>query len=206
MDGATGSVTVFAEMMLNGVANPASGLGSFAYDPARRQLFASDLHTGMIHRFAVDGGAEPGPPFDHGIQGRVAAGLAPVAFDPAGRPNIANARFKADDPKTWGFAPSARRVIALAVHDARLFYSVNNGAAAEAPQIWSVVVVSDPPDWPPGVCPPGARWGGPRCRAAAFEGTEPARAMLDHRSSVLPICAGAHREALFRGNRLKSID
>lgn len=138
VDGATGAVTLFAEVMLNGAANPAPGLGNLAYDAASRQLFVSDLHTGLVHRFSIEGGTEPGPPYDHGVQGRAAAGLAPVAFDPAGRPNIASARFKADDPRTWGFAPPARRVFAVAVHDGRLFYSVNNGADAEAPQIWSV--------------------------------------------------------------------
>lgn len=143
VDGLTGAVTLFAEVMLNGVANPASGLGNLAYDAAHRQLFASDLHTGMVHRFAVDGGTEPGPPFDHGRQGRAAAGLPQVAFDPAGRPNIASARFKVDEPATWGFAPPARRVFALAVHGGRLFYSVNNGSQAEAPQVWSVGIALD---------------------------------------------------------------
>ncbi|MBB6306042.1 VWA domain-containing protein [Xanthobacter tagetidis] len=138
VDGVTGAVTLFAEVMLNGAANPAAGLGNLAYDAASRQLFVPDLHTGMIHRLSVESGAEPGPAFDHGVQGRSAAGLPPVAFDPAARPNIASARFKVDDPSTWGFAPPARRVFAVAVRDGRLFYSVNNGADAEAPQVWSV--------------------------------------------------------------------
>ncbi|MEP9349993.1 VWA domain-containing protein [Xanthobacter sp. KR7-225] len=143
VDGTSGEVTLFAEVMLNGAANPAPALGNLAYDGAHRQLLVSDLHTGMVHRFSVDDGTERGPPFDHGVQGRTAARLPPVAFAPANRPNIASARFKADDPGTWGFAPPARRVFALAVQDGRLFYSVNNGAPAEPPQVWSVGFTPD---------------------------------------------------------------
>lgn len=143
IDGTTGAPSVFARVMLNGVPNPGPGLGALAYDSAHRQLFASDLYTGMIHRFAIADGAEPGPPFDHGVTARTAAQLAPVAFDPSKRPNIANGQFNSENPSTWGFAPPERRVWALAVREGRLFYSARNGAAAEAPQIWSVGLATD---------------------------------------------------------------
>lgn len=143
IDGAAGTPVLFARVMLNGVPNPGPGLGALAYDPAHRQLFASDLYTGMIHRFAIADGAEVGTPFDHGIVGRGAAQLAPVAFDPSKRPSLSSSRFNAEDPATWGFAPPERRVWALALHGGRLFYSVRNGASGEAPQIWSVGLARD---------------------------------------------------------------
>jgi uncharacterized repeat protein (TIGR01451 family) len=99
-------------------------------------LFVSDLHTGMIHRFALDG-KELGA-FDHGVTGLGAAKLAPVPFNPRNRPNIASDRFDSEKPDTWGFAPAARRVWGLAVHEGRLYYSVVSG-----PQIWSVGIERD---------------------------------------------------------------
>jgi len=143
IDGRTGAPTLFARVMLNGVPNPGPGLGALAYDPAHKQLFASDLYTGMIHRFAIADGAEQGTPFDHGVAGRTAAQLTPVTFDPSKRPNIASNQFNAENPATWGFAPPERRVWALALREGRLFYSVRNGSASEPPQIWSIGVATD---------------------------------------------------------------
>lgn len=143
VDGATGAATLFAKVMLDGVPNPGPALGNLAYDAARKQLFASDLYTGMIHRFAVADGSEPGAPYDHGVTGRGAANLPPMPFNPANRPNIANNRFNAENPDSWEFAPPERRVWGLAVQAGRLFYSVGNGAAAEGPQIWSVGIAQD---------------------------------------------------------------
>lgn len=141
VDGRTGAVTLFADVTLNGVPNPAPGLGNLAYDSAHKQLFVSDLYTGMIHRFALDG-KELGA-YDHGMTALTAAKLAAVAFDPKKRPNIASERFNSEDPDTWGYAPAARRVWALAVHDGRLFYSARNGASDAGPQIWSVGIAKD---------------------------------------------------------------
>lgn len=142
VDGTTGVVTLFAKVMLEGVPNPGPALGNLAYDAARKQLFVSDLYTGMIHRFAVADGSEPGPPYDHGVTGRSAARLPPIPFNPANRPNIANNKFNAENPDSWGFAPPERRVWGLAVQAGRLFYSARNGAA-EGPQIWSVGIAQD---------------------------------------------------------------
>ncbi len=143
VDGTTGVVTLFAKVILNGVPNPGPALGNLAYDAAHKQLFVSDLYTGMIHRFAVADGSEGGPPYDHGVTGRGAAHLSPVPFDPGNRPNIASSKFDSENPDTWGFAPPERRVWALAVHNGRLFYSARNGAAADGPQIWSAGIQQD---------------------------------------------------------------
>lgn len=143
VDGTTGVVTLFAKAMLDGVPNPGPALGDLAYDAAHKQLFVSDLYTGMIHRFAAADGGEPGAPYDHGVTGRGAAGLPPMPFNPANRPNIASNRFNSENPDSWGFAPPERRVWGLAVQAGRLFYSARNGAAAEGPQIWSVGIAQD---------------------------------------------------------------
>lgn len=136
IDGRTGVPTLFANVTLNGVPNPGPGLGNLAYDAAHKQLFVSDLYTGMIHRFALDG--KELSAYDHGVTGLAAAKLAPVAFNPAIRPNIASDRFDSEKPDSWGFAPVARRVWGLAVHEGRLYYSVVSG-----PQIWSVGIERD---------------------------------------------------------------
>jgi hypothetical protein len=143
VDGTTGAVTLFAKVMLEGVPNPGPALGNLAYDAVHKQLFVSDLYTGMIHRFAIADGSEPGPSYDHGVTGRGVANLPPVPFNPANRPNIANNRFNSENPDSWGFAPPERRVWGLAVQAGRLFYSARNGSATEAPQIWSVGIAQD---------------------------------------------------------------
>lgn len=136
IDGRTGVATLFANVTLDGVPNPGPGLGNLAYDAAHRQLFVSDLYTGMIHRFDLEG-HDLGH-YDHGVTGLTAAKLAPVVFNPKKRPNIASVRFDSENPATWGYAPSARRVWGLAVHEGRLYYSVASG-----PQIWSVGINRD---------------------------------------------------------------
>jgi uncharacterized repeat protein (TIGR01451 family) len=131
IDGRTGSVSLFANIMLENVPNHGPGLGNIAYDNANRQLFVSDLATGMIHRLATDG--RELEIFDHGLNARPAARLAPVTFDPRMRASIAREQFDSENPATWGFAPPARRVFAVTLHQGRLFYSV-----AENAQIWSI--------------------------------------------------------------------
>ena len=143
VDGTTGVVALFAKVMLDGVPNPGPALGNLAYDAAHKQLFASDLYTGMIHRFAIADGSDLGAPYDHGVTGRGAANSPPMPFNPANRPNISSNKFSAENPDTWGFAPPERRVWGLAVHEGRLFYSARNGSATEAPQIWSVGIAQD---------------------------------------------------------------
>jgi len=136
IDGRSGVVTLFANVTLDGVPNPGPGLGNLAYDAAHKQLFASDLYSGMIHRFDLDG--KELSRYDHGVTGLGAAKLPTVAFNPKNRPNIASDRFDSEKPDTWGFAPAPRRVWGLAVQEGRLYYSVMSG-----PQIWSVGLSRD---------------------------------------------------------------
>ena len=136
IDGRTGVATLFANVTLDGVPNPGPGLGNLAYDSTHKQLFVSDLYTGMIHRFDLDGNERSR--YDHGVAGLGAAKVATVPFDPKNRPNIANEHFDSEKPDTWGLAPDARRVWALAVHEDRLYYSVVAG-----PQVWSVGIEPD---------------------------------------------------------------
>ena len=106
VDGRTGVVTLFANVTLDGVPNPAPGLGNLAYDAAHKQLFVSDLYTGMIHRFALDG-RDLGAPFDHGVTGlRRRASSGAVPFNPADRPNIANAALRQRGPGHLGLCPA----------------------------------------------------------------------------------------------------
>src|SRR3990172_5395052 len=86
IDGATGFVSLFANVKHDGKDNAGPGLGAIAYEPATRQLFVSDLETGLIHRLGLDGGDRG--TFDHGTAGRAKAGLEPVAYDSARRMNI----------------------------------------------------------------------------------------------------------------------
>jgi len=136
IDGQTGAVTLFANVTLDGVPNPGPGLGNLAYDAEHKQLFVSDLYTGMVHRYDLEG--REVSHFDHGVTGRTAAKLAPLPFSAANRPNIASERFDSERPETWGFAPLERRIWGLAVHEGRLFY-----ATAAGPQIWSVGITRE---------------------------------------------------------------
>jgi hypothetical protein len=136
IDGRTGQISLFANVSFNGIQNTPASLGALAFDANTQQLFVSDRGTGLIHRFSMDG-TDRGT-FDHGTQGRGAAHIQTVPFDPATLANIESARFDAQDPRSWGFAPPMRRVFALAMHEGRLFYSVASGA-----QIWSVGIAGN---------------------------------------------------------------
>lgn len=131
VDGATGAVNLLTNVALDGIPNPGPGLGAIAYDGRNKQLFATDLYTGMIHRIGLDG-SDLGR-LDHGVTVRAQAQLSAVPFDARTRMAITNPAFQVDDSNTWGLAPPARRVWAVTVHDGRVYYSV-----AEGLQIWSV--------------------------------------------------------------------
>jgi hypothetical protein len=133
IDGTNGEVTLFANVTLEGVPNSGPALGGLAFDPASRTIFAADRETGMIHRFDLSGNEVGG--FDHGEQGRSAAGMAPVSYDPATRLDITSPRFRTDNFGTWGYAPDARLIYGLAVQDGRLYYAVTDQL-----QIWSVAI------------------------------------------------------------------
>lgn len=131
VDGQTGVVSLFANVQLDGVDNPGAALGNITYHAAQKQLFVSDLATGMIHRFGLDGIELDF--FDHGVTGRLAAGKDEVAFDPSFGLDITGSDFDPEDSETWGFANRTRRVWGLAEHDGRLYYAVVGDSA-----IWSV--------------------------------------------------------------------
>ncbi len=136
VDGVTGQVSLFANVALDGVANSGPGLGGLAFDPASGALYVADRETGMIYGFDRQGRERAR--FDHGVQGRQAAGLNPVPFDPAKRLDITKAGFNSEDPSTWSYAPPERRVFGLAVQAGRLYYSVADGL-----QVWSVAIEAD---------------------------------------------------------------
>ncbi|HEY6255496.1 MAG TPA: hypothetical protein VIY51_06840 [Xanthobacteraceae bacterium] len=136
VDGVTGAVQLFTNVTLDGVANSGPALGGLAFDAGSGTLFAADRETGMIHRFDLSG-RERGR-FDHGVQGRMAAGLPPVPYDPSTRLDIGNPAFRPDNPATWGYAPLERLVYGLAVRGGRLYYAVADGL-----QIWSVAISPD---------------------------------------------------------------
>jgi hypothetical protein len=147
VDGRSGRITRFADVELNGKGTGPASLGNIAYDAGHRQLFVSDLSTGMIHRFGLNG-KDLGH-FDHGVDGRAAAHLQPRRYDPSSRADIARKEFDSENPATWGFAPPERMVWGLAVHKGRLYYAVAAGGEADnrdehgksvpdAGQIWSV--------------------------------------------------------------------
>ncbi|TIV06101.1 MAG: hypothetical protein E5V94_12845, partial [Mesorhizobium sp.] len=88
-----------------------------------------------IHRIDIEGNLIDS--FDHGVAGRPAHELAPVADD--GTPmDIQAAAFDSEDPATWGYTQDARRVWAVAYHGGRLYYSVGEKA-----EIWSFGIASD---------------------------------------------------------------
>ncbi|MCP4936026.1 MAG: hypothetical protein GY927_17940 [bacterium] len=136
IDGVSGEITLFADLVTNGQSNSGPGLGNIAFDPDHQQLFVSDLDTGLVHRLDMSG-TDLGS-YDHGVNGRPNNGLPPVPMDPANRLDITNSGFDAEDPDSWKFAKLERRTWGLAYHKRRLYYAV-----AEGPQIWSVGIASD---------------------------------------------------------------
>jgi hypothetical protein len=161
---------VFATVTLDGRANSGAALGNIAFDRWHRQLFVSDLETGMIHRLALADGADLGH-YDHGTTGRAAftdaatgtaASLPPVAFDPATSARIADCPSGdfARTPSCWNLADFRRRVWGLDVRQdagtgsVRLYYAVwgsqgfgspDWAAAGEDQQnsVWSVAIAED---------------------------------------------------------------
>jgi hypothetical protein len=132
IDLTTGKAGLLADTAFSGVQNSGPGLGDIAYDPKSRTLYASDLDTGLIHRFATDYNAANLGQYDHGVAGRTAVGIPPVPDD-GKTADILSPAFDTAKPETWGFTQPARRVQALAVNNGRLYYSI-----AEEPSVWSV--------------------------------------------------------------------
>ncbi len=133
----------FANITLNGRPNSGAALGNIAFDRWNKQLFVSDLETGMIHRIRPSDGADLGF-YDHGVQGRAKfldapskqqGSLPEIPFDPNSQADIANCssgQFQLT-PECWNIAPNGRRVWGLGVGrvsasgEVRLYYSVASG-------------------------------------------------------------------------------
>jgi hypothetical protein len=147
----------FARIGANNRPNGGAALGNLAYDRGNKQLFVSDLETGMIHRLRAADGSDLGT-YDHGSQGRanfmdVASGqtksLPPIVFDPASSAQLNNCPAKFDtSPQCWNFAASGRRVWGLGVHhdprnnESRLFYAVWSGPSFGQPS-WNQAAEDD---------------------------------------------------------------
>jgi hypothetical protein len=129
VDGRTGAITLFANITTGDLENSGAGLGAIAFDRRSRHLYVSDLETGLIWRLGLDGTLID--TFDHGTQGRAAAGLEMSAYDPASRTDRTEETFNTEVPESWGFAPPERRVWGLAIENNRLYYAV-----ADGPTIW----------------------------------------------------------------------
>jgi hypothetical protein len=132
----------FAQITLGGRANSGASLGNIAYGRWNRQLYVTDLETGMIHRIRGTDGADL-VAFDHGVRGRAnffdaqsgqQAALPPVPFDPATRARIADCpsgRFD-NSPECWNLAPNGRRVWGVGVWrngatgEVRLYYAARS--------------------------------------------------------------------------------
>lgn len=136
VDGRTGEITLFADIRNGDLENSGAGLGAIAFDTRARNLYASDMETGLIWRIALDGTLIDA--FDHGTEGRSAAGLPIAAYDPAARTDRTEETFNTEEPETWGFAAPERRVWGLAIENNRLYYAV-----ADGPTIWSVGLEPD---------------------------------------------------------------
>ena len=131
IDGATGTVSLFANVTLDGRSNSGAALGGLAYDPESKSLFVVDRETGFIHRFDLNG-RELGR-YDHGVSGRAAQGLAPVEWNSPHGIDVTSPQFDSTQPATWNYAAPERRIFGLAIHERRLYYAV-----ADSLQIWSV--------------------------------------------------------------------
>lgn len=133
IDAATGAISLFANVVPGNRANSGAALGGLAYDPDSDTLFAVDRESGLIHRFSLRG--EEIGRFDHGLAGRQAAGLPPVAFDPSRWLNIADPAFDSANPDTWNYAAPERRIFGIGIRAGRLYYSVAAGL-----QVWSSAI------------------------------------------------------------------
>lgn len=123
IDGLSGNVSVFATLP-NSAENPA--LGNITYHGDYQRFYVTNLEDGLIYLLDVAGGVVG--TYDHGVDGRVAAGLSAMA-----------------DDATDGFTQLGRRIWAVEQYENRLYYGVwwqNTGdvQAVENNQVWSVAL------------------------------------------------------------------
>ena len=152
---------IFAQITLSGRENTGAALGNIAFDRVSRQLFVSDLETGMIHRLDVETGQENGV-FDHGIDGRgnfvdvttgASLSLPGEPFSPASQAQIfACPTDFSTTPSCWNISSAKRRVWGLGVEtgadgSVRLYYAswgdLNAVGADKVNWIWSVGITAD---------------------------------------------------------------
>jgi hypothetical protein len=144
------SAEKFADVTLEGRPNSGAALGNIAYDPWHKQVFVSDLETGMIHRLDRDSGQDLGH-YDHGTSGRKGfvdawtgqqQSLPPIGFDPSSSAKMeaCSGNFSRT-PECWNIADFRRRIWGLGASkgangEVRLYYSV-----------WGSDALGNP-DWP----------------------------------------------------------
>ena len=155
---------IFAQITLNGRPNSGAALGNIAFDKVHKQLFVSDLETGMIHRLDIQTGQETGV-FDHGVTGRgnfvdvmtgASLSLQSAPFNPSSQASTTSCPTEfTTTPSCWNISSPDRRVWGLGVEtsengSARLFYASwgslddpNVGGADKANWIWSVGLTPD---------------------------------------------------------------
>ena len=160
----------FADIALGDRQNSGPALGNIAYDRWNKQLYVSDLETGMIHRLSADDGQDLGQ-FDHGTQGRTSfidavsgqqMSLPPVEFDPSTSAQVDECpagNFE-NSPECWNFADFRRRVWGLGVRqdaatgEVRLYYAVwasqsfgnpdwKDAGDEQRNSVWSVAITQD---------------------------------------------------------------
>jgi len=161
---------IFATIQTSGRKNTGAGLGNIAFDPWNRQLYVSDLETGMIHRLRIDDGTDLGQ-YDHGVaranfvDGQTGENgqLRALGFvrENAARTDYCPSGTFTRDPKCWNLADFRRRVWGLAVRrdktsgEVRLFYAswgsqgFGHPDFKQAPDeekqnaVWSVAIAGD---------------------------------------------------------------
>jgi len=163
----------FAQITLGGRQNTGASLGNLTYDRWNRQLYVTDLETGMIHRIRAADGTDLGV-YDHGVRGRAnffdaasnqQRNLAPIAFDPESRARIADCptgRFE-NSPECWNLAAAGRRVWGVGVWrngatgEVRLYYAVWSSPAFDR-QAWDAADDEDKRNsvWSVGITADGA--------------------------------------------------
>jgi hypothetical protein len=143
---------VFANITLDGRDNTGAALGNIAYDKIHKQLYVTDLETGMIHCITAKTGEECGR-YDHGINGRKrfqdqvtnkVASLPVVLFSPLTKAKIKDCKTRFDTtPSCWNLADPRRRVWGIGVYstkngESRVYYAVKTNPQDRQSSIWSV--------------------------------------------------------------------
>ncbi len=160
---------IFATIQLGNRKNSGAALGNIAYDAATKQLFVSDLETGMIHRIDTATGEDQGT-FDHGIDGRasfldVTTGKTKswdaVEFDTESSAKREDCKTEFEKtPSCWNLADFRRRVWGIGVYQdpksgrVRVYYALWSSQGFGNPEwksspeqqvnsIWSVGLKGD---------------------------------------------------------------